>query len=288
VKIIKKQSDVSAYIQTIKHDKLKIGFVPTMGNLHAGHLNLIREARKNNDCVVVSIFVNPLQFSKNEDLDKYPKTIDQDISYLKQERCDVLFMPQYDDIYTENIDKQSIVHVPNITEKLCGKSRPGHFDGVTTIVCKLFNLIQPHCAYFGEKDFQQLATIKKMVIDLSFPIEIISMPTTRSEDSLALSSRNNYLNSSHRAIAPQLYQSLIQCKQDILSGSRDYLSLSHSYNIHLTELGFNVDYFEICEPVRLNQADKNDNALVILVAASLGNTRLIDNITLILNNSLNS
>ncbi len=210
----------------------RIAFVPTMGNLHAGHLSLIRRAHQVADCVVASIFVNPMQFGANEDLDRYPRTLAADQEKLIAEDTHYLFAPGVAEIYPQETSHQTQVSVPDITETLCGASRPGHFTGVSTVVNKLFNIVQADVAVFGEKDYQQLAVIRKMVSDLCIPIEIIGIPTARAEDGLALSSRNGYLNQEQRKSAPRLYEVLQQCQQEIASGALDPASLSNQIHDH--------------------------------------------------------
>jgi pantoate--beta-alanine ligase len=255
-----------------------IAFVPTMGNLHDGHLSLVKHAKQKADIVVVSIFVNPLQFGANEDLDKYPRTLAEDSEKLISAGVDILFTPTPNEIYPLGLDKQTQVCVPDITKHHCGGSRPGHFDGVSTIVNKLFNIVQPTIAIFGEKDFQQLAVIRKMVSDLCMPINIIGAPTGRADDGLALSSRNQYLNASERLIAPLIYQTLLLCKKNLLSSRKNSENIQLDAIKTLENAGFRVDYFNICDSTTLEMLDNNSTEIVILAAAFLGKTRLIDNI----------
>ncbi len=263
-------------MQARKHDQ-RIALVPTMGNLHQGHLALIELARQHADYVVVSIFVNPLQFGPNEDLDSYPRTLQEDQQKLEQAGCQLLFTPTDKLMYPQGMQQQTLISVPVVSEGLCGASRPGHFDGVATIVNKLFNLVQPDCAVFGEKDFQQLALIRKMVADLNLPIQIYPAPIVRDEDGLALSSRNNYLSAQQRQQAPQLQHWLQNCVGQIKSGRRDYDQLVQECNKKLEQAGFRPDYLEIRQQ-DLQQASQNSRQLVILAAAYLGTTRLLDNI----------
>lgn len=259
-----------------------IAFVPTMGNLHEGHLSLVRRARQEADIVIVSIFVNPLQFGEGEDLDKYPRTLAEDQAKLTNEQVDFLFMPSVDDIYPLGMTQQTQVSVPDLGHYHCGDSRPGHFDGVTTVVNKLFNIIQPQIAVFGEKDFQQLAIIRKMVNDLCIPVTIIGSPTGRAEDGLALSSRNQYLNEEQRKIAPQLNQ-VIQAAKLALSNKAEISTVAQESKLKLAKLGFKVDYFNIADADTLGDVNANSREIVILAAAFLGTPRLIDNQTLPLN-----
>ncbi|MDP5030094.1 MAG: pantoate--beta-alanine ligase [Paraglaciecola sp.] len=255
-----------------------IAFVPTMGNLHQGHLNLVREAKKHADIVVVSIFVNPMQFGPDEDLDAYPRTLNDDAAKLEALDVSVLFVPKVSDIYARGLEQQTFVEVPGISYMICGASRPGHFRGVATIVCKLFNMVQPNLAFFGEKDFQQLQVIKAMVTDLSMNLQVIGVATTRESDGLAMSSRNQYLNAEQRALAPILYEQLTIIASAIEQGRRDFSMLVSLGKQHLAELGFNPDYIEIRNAENLLPPGHEDTQLVILAAAFLGKTRLIDNI----------
>ena len=262
-----------------------IAFGPTMGNLHEGHLQLVREARATADIVVVSIFVNPLQFGANEDLDSYPRTLVADKEKLFAEGVQCLFFPGVDDIYPNGMDNQTLVSVPELSNTLCGASRPGHFTGVATVVTKLFQIVQPEIAVFGKKDFQQLAIIKKMVSDLCIPINIIGVDTARAHDGLALSSRNGYLTQQEREIAPRLQQILLETREAITQGDNDYRHLEQQANEQLLAAGFSPDYFQVCDAMTLQPADDNSLDLVIAAAAKLGTTRLIDNVTLTLNPS---
>lgn len=252
-----------------------IGFVPTMGNLHEGHLNLVREARKICDVVVVSIFVNPIQFGPNEDFENYPRTLEQDSHLLADVGCDIVFAPSVEQMYG-NKPRLTNITVSEITNDLCGLQRPGHFDGVAVVVTKLFNMVQPNFAFFGQKDYQQLAVIRQFVRDLNIPLEVIGVPITRAEDGLALSSRNGYLSEEHRQVAPTIFQSLKTAEQELQSGVAlaDVLeSIKHT----LTQAGFIVDYVEARTP-ELQKIEAFDQDLVLFVAAKLGKTRLIDNL----------
>jgi pantoate--beta-alanine ligase len=255
-----------------------IAFVPTMGNLHQGHLNLVREAKKHADIVVVSIFVNPMQFGPDEDLDAYPKTIENDSRQLEELGVDLLFIPNSTDIYARGLEQQTFVEVPGLSYMICGASRPGHFRGVATIVCKLFNMVQPNIAFFGDKDFQQLQVIKAMVTDLSMNLKVFGVPTIRESDGLAMSSRNQYLTGSERKLAPTLYQKMHALAHEVQLGRRDFTQLTQEYQSHLSELGFNPDYLEIRNVKNLLQPGYEDKHLVLLAAAFLGKTRLIDNL----------
>ena len=256
----------------------RIAFVPTMGNLHAGHIALITQAVARADFVIASIFVNPLQFGPNEDLDSYPRTLAADQSKLEAAGCNLLFTPSAQDIYPNGMAQQTIVSVPGVSSGLCGGSRPGHFDGVSTVVCKLFNMVQPDLALFGEKDYQQLAVIRKMVADLNMPIEICGVAIVRDSDGLALSSRNGYLNAQQRAVAPALQQCMQSVKTHIKNGNRDYAALFAQFNSDLQAAGFRLDYVELRDALSLEPADADSRNMVLLAAAYLGTTRLIDNL----------
>ena len=260
-----------------------IAFVPTMGNLHEGHLDLVRKARELCDIVVVSIFVNPLQFGVNEDLDAYPRTLATDKEKLFGEGVQMLYTPGVEDIYPEGMHAQTLVHVPDLGETLCGSSRPGHFDGVTTVVSKLFNIVQPHVAVFGEKDFQQLSIVRKMVDDLCMPISIVGVATTRDQDGLAKSSRNGFLSLDQRRIAPVLHQTLNSCREAIACGFDNFLQLESHARMQLLQAGFDPDYFAIRDARTLRVVTEDSEEIVILAAARLGITRLIDNVKLSLN-----
>jgi pantoate--beta-alanine ligase len=255
-----------------------IAFVPTMGNLHQGHLNLVREAKKQADIVVVSIFVNPMQFGPDEDLDAYPRTLESDSRLLKNLGVDVLFMPKVSDIYARGLEQQTFVEVPGLSYMICGASRPGHFRGVATIVCKLFNMVQPNSAFFGEKDFQQLQVIKAMVTDLSMNLKVFGVATTRESDGLAMSSRNQYLKGEERKLAPIVYEKMQKISDEVQTGRRDFTTLTQEYKLQLSKLGFNPDYLEIRSAETLLQPGHEDKHLVLLVAVFLGKTRLIDNL----------
>jgi pantoate--beta-alanine ligase len=252
-----------------------IAFVPTMGNLHEGHLQLVRLAREHGVCVVVSIFVNPLQFGPNEDFARYPRTFDEDCAKLRG-LADVVFAPSVSDMYPE---AQSVfVEPPPIANDLDGKSRPGHFRGMATVVLKLLNIVQPQVAVFGKKDYQQLHIVRQMVSQLSLPIAIVGGETMRANDGLALSSRNQYLNSSERREAVKLHQTLQDMRQSLLSGGRDFERLERRAVEDLVDSGWSVDYVEVRNQCDLSRATVEQRSLVILAAARLGNTRLIDNV----------
>lgn len=254
-----------------------VAFVPTMGNLHEGHLALVREAKKRADSVVVSIFVNRLQFGQGEDFDKYPRTLQQDADKLEAEGVAVIFAPDEKELYP-NVEQRYNVEPPNLQNELCGKFRPGHFRGVATVVSKLFNIVVPDVACFGKKDYQQLAIIKGFVEDLNFNIDIVPVDTGRAPDGLALSSRNQYLSEAERAEAPRLYRELKAVAESLAQGSLDYTGLEKRAVQSLTEHGWTVDYVEIRHAGTLEVARTGDRKLVVLAAARLGATRLIDNV----------
>lgn len=256
----------------------RIAFVPTMGNLHAGHLALVSRARELADRVVVSIFVNPLQFGQGEDLDAYPHTPYEDAEKLEQAGVDLLFRPQEAEVYPHGREGVSFVEVPGVSEILCGASRPGHFRGVATVVAKLFNIVQPDLACFGEKDYQQLTVLRRMVEDLNFPITIVGVATMREPDGLAMSSRNGYLTVEERRIAPQLYQSLQAMAERLRRGERDWIHLEQQGEERLARAGLRPDYVSIRRATDLAPPEAADRELVILAAAFLGKARLIDNL----------
>ncbi len=255
----------------------KVAFVPTMGNLHEGHLALVREAKQRADQVVVSIFVNRLQFGQGEDFDKYPRTLQQDADKLAGEGVAVVFAPDEKELYP-NVEQRYNVEPPYLQNELCGKFRPGHFRGVATVVSKLFNIVGADVACFGKKDYQQLAVIKGLVEDLNFNIEIVPVNTGRAADGLALSSRNQYLSDAERAEAPRLYRELQKAAAALKGGSLDYLHIEQEAAAALTQAGWVVDYFEIRHAESLAVAHVGDQELVIVAAARLGHTRLIDNL----------
>lgn len=278
MKILSTIAQLREQIRTWRKNGERIAFVPTMGNLHNGHLKLVDIAKTHADRVIVSIFVNPMQFGKNEDLDSYPRTLEADCAGLTSHGADAVFTPTPDMMYPRGLEVQTFVEVPELGDLHCGASRVGHFRGVSTIVCKLFNLVQPDVACFGQKDYQQLAIIRKMVADLSMPIDIIGVPTERAADGLALSSRNGYLTPEQRAIAPKLYQLLQQLRSQVLAGEHDYRALELQTKQQLTDAGFKPDYIDISERNYLTLADSASQEKVILAAAWLGTTRLIDNL----------
>lgn len=265
-------------VRAWRRQGLRIALVPTMGNLHKGHATLVARAREHADRVVVSIFVNPLQFGPNEDFSRYPRTPQEDRALLNEYQADLLFAPEVEDIYPPSIAPHTIVHVPELSEILCGAVRRGHFIGVATVVAKLFNMVQPDVALFGDKDYQQLAIIKRMATDLSMPLEVIGVPTVREADGLAMSSRNRYLTAEQRQLAPRIYAALSKVAQQLKQGRRDYASLEQLAIAELEPAGFKTDYVSIRDADTLQPPFESTGKLVVLTAARLGRARLIDNV----------
>jgi len=260
----------------------RIGFVPTMGNLHDAHIALVKIAQRNCEVVVTSIFVNPLQFGLNEDWDKYPRTLAADSTKLEAAGCDYLFCPNDKEIYPNGMAEQTRVIVPTMTDVLCGASRPGHFEGVTTVVTKLFNIVQPDEAVFGIKDFQQLAVIRRMVEDLCIPIKIVAGEIVRETDGLAMSSRNGFISADERPRVAQLNRSLNWVKQEIAQGRRDFNALIDAAKEQIQAVGFKVDYVNICNSRTLEMAAHDDTEITILGAMYTQGARLIDNVSVVL------
>ena len=259
-----------------RHDD-HVALVPTMGNLHAGHLSLVELAREHAERVVVSIFVNPTQFVEGEDFDQYPRTLERDTRRLKKSAADLIFAPEVASMYPFGLKDATTISVPRITENFCGASRPGHFDGVTSVVARLFALVQPDLAVFGQKDYQQQLVIRHMSQDLNLPVAIITGATVREKDGLAMSSRNQYLSESERSTAPVLYEVLSSVGKDIQNGRRDFESLESESVERLTDAGLDVDYFSVRRAQNLEIPDRDCDELVVLAAARLGDARLIDN-----------
>ena len=278
MKVIDSTAALRELIGDWKRSGLSVGFVPTMGNLHDGHLKLVKRAKAHNDKVIVSIFFNPMQFGKNEDLDAYPRTIEQDKAKLIAEGTDAVFLPSVADMYPAGLDAQTFVEVPGISDVLCGASRPGHFRGVATVVSKLFNMVQPDDAFFGEKDFQQLAVIRTMARDLSMAVTIHGIPTEREASGLAMSSRNGYLSEEEKATASEIYQAMQRMKLAIEKGNKNFDELEASTVADLEEKGFRNDYVKVVNASTFMPASATDTHLVIVVALFMGKTRLIDNI----------
>ena len=279
MKIFNNKLELKAFLKRYKNnDVLKVGFVPTMGNLHQGHMQLIEAARAQNDLVVCSVFINPLQFEAHEDLDTYPRTLDEDILKLNASKCDILYAPPEIDLYSKNTYSQTTVHVSGLSEGFCGKSRPQHFEGVATIVSKLFNLIRPDTAYFGLKDYQQFLVVKQLNLDLELGVEIIGIEIFRENNGLALSSRNKYLTEVEIKSAPLLFQTLKKLSGEILEGNRNYCEIEKRGSELLANTDFTVDYFAIRSALDLKPLAKDDSEIIILAAATINKTRLIDNV----------
>jgi pantoate--beta-alanine ligase len=262
-----------------RSEGLTIGLVPTMGNLHDGHIKLVREAAARSDRVVVSIFVNPLQFVPAEDFAAYPRTLAADLEQLAAVRCALVFAPDEAEIYPRGREGVARVEVPGLSDVLCGAVRPGHFSGVATVVAKLFNIVQPQLAVFGEKDFQQLAVIRRMVEDLCYPMEIVGVATVRDPDGLALSSRNRYLDAAQRARAPAIYRALQAAGGALVEGRRDFVALQQEGMDNIRSAGLEPEYFEIRRRAGLDAPEPGERHLVVLAAARLGTARLIDNLS---------
>lgn len=275
-------SALKEHLAALRTRSVAVSFVPTMGNLHAGHLALMQQARQSAEVVVASIFVNPMQFAENEDLATYPRTMDADLAALREAGVDMVFTPNVEDIYPGGSALHTAIHVPVLGDSLCGRDRPGHFDGVCTVVCKLFQIVEPDIAVFGEKDLQQLLIIKQMVRDLGLPVEVQHGPTQRAEDGLALSSRNQYLSDAERALAPLLWQTLQDCAQALetpaISEAERVLTPARDA---LQRAGFAVDYLELRTLSALDLIHQVTEDCAVFVAARLGRTRLIDNIQIL-------
>ena len=275
---IKSIDEMRSFAQRAKSHSKKLSLVPTMGALHEGHLSLVAEAKKRSDIVVVSIFVNPIQFGENEDFSRYPRDLKRDKKLLQSMGVDALFLPQGREMYPEGF--KTMVEVKGLSEKLCGRSRPDHFRGVTTVVTKLFAIVSPDCAFFGQKDYQQQAIIRQMVKDLNLPVEIAALPTVREFDGLALSSRNSYLSPEERKKAAMLYQTLTLAKDEIKKGERDARKiLSRAQSLLFSEPSIRLDYLQLVDPQSLEEVKKVKGPVVIALAAYIGKTRLIDNLT---------
>jgi len=255
-----------------------VALVPTMGNLHAGHLSLVEIARKLADRVVVSVFVNPSQFGPSEDYAAYPRTLDSDRRQLTRANVDILFAPQVEEIYPGDETGSTVVTVPGLSRILCGKFRPGHFDGVASVVTRLFNIVRPDTAVFGQKDYQQLVIVRRLQSDLHLPIHIVAGPTMREADGLALSSRNQYLAPKERSRAAGLHRALVDCAAQLMAGKRSFRALEKAGTRSLEAAGFLPDYFAIRNAADLSMARADSRSLVVMAAAHLGRARLIDNI----------
>lgn len=278
MEFISDSATLREYVTASKSDGQRLGLAPTMGNLHAGHLALVDAAKRDCDVVIASIFVNPLQFGPGEDLEAYPRTLEEDKALLASHQCSALFAPSIEDIYGSDPAQQTLIHVPGVSEGYCGNSRPGHFDGVATVVCKLLNLASPDIAYFGLKDYQQFLVIRKMAEDLALPVSIQGIEIVREANGLAMSSRNNYLSAEQRESAAVIFQTLQQSKEELLSGYAEMAELENLAKSRLERAGLRPDYFAIRRAADLQEANAEDRDLVILAAAWLGPARLIDNL----------
>jgi pantoate--beta-alanine ligase len=274
----KKIKDLRQILRAVRAQGKSIALVPTMGNLHEGHLQLIRQARDRYDFIVCSIFVNPLQFGENEDLSVYPRTLEADHERLHSENCDCLFLPSVNEIYGDSLELQTSINVPGLTENFCGTSRPGHFEGVATVVTKLFNIVQPDAAFFGLKDYQQFLVILKLTHDLALDIAIHGIETHREGSGLAMSSRNNYLSEQHKEQAANLYRCLRSCAEKIQQGNTQFQLLEKEAKIELKQASLKPDYFQICDANTLQPPSTDTRQLAILGAVFVGKSRLIDNI----------
>ena len=279
MQIVESILSLRGQIKTWRAEHRTIAFVPTMGNLHDGHISLVKKAQTLADKVVVSIFVNPLQFDDKRDLANYPRTLQTDIEKLTQVGCNLLFTPDNEVMYPQGKDFHTFIHVPGMDDKLCGLERPGHFDGVATVVTKFFNIVQADVAVFGEKDYQQLLLIRKLVADLNLPIKIVGAETVREESGLAMSSRNQHLNDTLKQQAAALYSNLLELKRQLESGNQDYSALLAQAHTQLTASGFTLDYIDIRRAEDLQLANPEvDKELRLLAAGRVGSVRLIDNI----------
>ena len=277
MKVVDSISALRSTVNAWRRNGETVGFVPTMGNLHDGHLKLVKKAKAHNDKVVVSIFVNPMQFGANEDLDAYPRTIEEDKAKLISVGADAVFLPSVAEMYPAGLDAQTFVEVPGISDSHCGASRPGHFRGVATVVTKLFNMVQPDDAFFGEKDFQQLQVIRALARDLSMAVKVHGVPTERETSGLAMSSRNGYLTDTEKATASAIFAEMQRLKAGIESGNTDFVQLENAMVSNLEAKGFKKDYCQVVIAATFEPANDSDKELVLLVAMFMGKTRLIDN-----------
>ena len=280
MQVITSREELRELHDTWRHHDEHVAIVPTMGNLHEGHLSLVELAAEHAERVVVTVFVNPTQFGDGEDFEDYPRTLERDTRRLKTLQADVVFAPSVDTVYPFGIDNATTVSVPGLTQNFCGASRPGHFDGVTTVVARLFALVQPDVAVFGQKDYQQQLVIRQMTTDLNLPIRIITAPTVREPDGLAKSSRNQYLSAEERDVASQLHVAIKHIGQEPQNGKRDFEELESNAVDKLQEAGFVPDYVAIRRAQNLEVPDRDCDELVVLAAAQLGKARLIDNVVI--------
>jgi pantoate--beta-alanine ligase len=278
MEMVRSKAELDEFLETWRHQREHVALVPTMGNLHEGHLSLVELAAEHAERVVVSVFVNPTQFGEGEDYDEYPRTLKRDTQRLRKIDADVLFAPTVETVYPFGLDNATMITVPGLTQNFCGASRPGHFDGVTTVVGRLFALVRPDVAVFGQKDYQQQLVIRHMTKDLGLPIRIITAPTVRDPDGLAKSSRNQYLTDEERSIAPQLYATLEAIGKELQTGKRDIHGLEKHASEALDAAGFRTDYVAVRRAANLEVPDRDCDEIVVLAAAHLGDARLIDNI----------
>jgi len=278
VRVVESKADLQQQIRQWRHDGDHIAIVPTMGNLHAGHISLVKLAQDYAERVVVTLFVNPTQFAEGEDFEDYPRSRESDSMRLKKIGADLLFAPDVATVYPFGIENATTISVPGLTENFCGASRPGHFHGVTTVVARLFFLVRPDVAVFGQKDYQQQLIIRRMIDDLALPIRVITVPTVREDDGLAMSSRNAYLSDVERAVAPVLYSALREIGARLKNGRRDYEALEEKAWAALSDAGFKPEYVAIRRALDLSVPDRHCDELVVLAAAHLGRARLIDNV----------
>ncbi|MBW2200874.1 MAG: pantoate--beta-alanine ligase [Deltaproteobacteria bacterium] len=279
MKIIKTVHEMQVRSGLLRNQGQKIVFVPTMGDLHEGHLSLMRKGREQGDCLVVSIFVNPTQFAPGEDLDTYPRNLDRDLDLSKKEGVDIVFAPSENDLYPEGF--QTYIELEKLPKHLCGISRPTFFRGVATVVTKLFNIVRPHVAIFGQKDYQQLTVIRRLVRDLNLAVEIVGGPIVREPDGLAMSSRNKYLTSGQRAYALSLYQSLVKAQALLKSGTREASKIIGNVSgLFLSQPETTIDYIAVCDPETLDDMEVIDRPALMALAVKVGSTRLIDNMIL--------
>ena len=278
MKVITTKNEMKALSDSFHQRDEHIAFVPTMGNLHPGHMQLVEKAETLAPKTIASIFVNPLQFGQNEDLDSYPRTMERDQQLLELGDVDILFSPTREEIYPDETSNKEVIEFPGLSDVLCGASRPGHFSGVAVVVKHLFETVQPDVAVFGEKDYQQVLVIKKLVQEYKLPVEIVTVPTQRETDGLAMSSRNGYLSEQERQTAPLLYQTLCQARDQVKAKAGCFSAIEQQASEVLTKAGFKPDYFSIRHADDLSEPNEGETRLVILAAAWLGKTRLIDNI----------
>ncbi len=271
-------AEAAGILSGVRRKGLSVGLVPTMGALHEGHISLVKMSLEHSDFTVVSLFVNPKQFGEGEDLDKYPRTEEEDTRILEQLGCDLLFMPEKDSLYKDS--DSTTVSISGLGDHLCGASRPGHFDGVLLVVAKLFNIIGPDYAFFGQKDAQQAVIIQRMAADLDFPVRIFLGPTVREEDGLAMSSRNRYLSPGERSSAPAMRSGLLKAAEAVRNGEKDAAKLISMVKTSMTEAGFEIDYVECVDGATLQPVKSAEGTILLAAAGRLGTTRLIDNMAI--------